>query len=277
MDTKITVYGTAIAFVCLGIITSCQSTNSENGNNSNTDTTSQTSSDAFEDAKVIFYSLPSPIETATAVESLGIKYSNEYLNSPKNINRYNTTGTQALNLGCYIADMSFCILYNQNQASIDYLACIKKLSGELGVSGFFSDSTMRFIQENMNNKKLIINSVSKSYTNSTTFLEENQRNEIAAMIIVGGWLESVYLSVMMLEKTDNYEDKMYETVINQKFTLDDLLGFLKSLDKDKDIKNLSTQLEGLKVVYDKIDDKVDKAALKEIGEKTTSIRNSFVQ
>lgn len=52
-------------------------------------------------AKQIFYSLPSPLETAMILKRAGAKYNEEILNSVDNTSRYSTNRSMALNLGIY--------------------------------------------------------------------------------------------------------------------------------------------------------------------------------
>ncbi|MBO4243664.1 MAG: hypothetical protein J5882_01240 [Bacteroidales bacterium] len=247
-------------------------------NTQSTDTVDAISTTAYDEAKFIFYSLPSPVETALILEQLGIKYNDEYLSPASNVSRYNTQTSQALNLGIYSADLSFCALYEQNQAAIDYLAAVKKLSEQLGIVGFFNDSTIQKIQDNMNNKNKIVSIVSDCYTRSTNFLEEDERNEIASTVLVGGWVEGLYLSLKMLETLPPEDNNIDDIVKNQKFTLDDMIGLLKEFSKNDGIAYLFKQMQQLKTIYDKVGTaKVDRKVYAQLTEKITEIRNEYIQ
>lgn len=247
-------------------------------NTQNIDTADAISTTAYDEAKFIFYSLPSPVETALILEQLGIKYNDEYLSPASNVSRYNTQTSQALNLGIYSADLSFCALYEQNQAAIDYLAAVKKLSEQLGIVGFFNDSTIQKIQDNMNNKNKIVSIVSDCYTRSTNFLEEDERNEIASTVLVGGWVEGLYLSLKMLETLPPEDNNIDDIVKNQKFTLDDMIGLLKEFSKNDGIAYLFKQMQQLKTIYDKVGTaKVDRKVYAQLTEKITEIRNEYIQ
>ena len=58
-------------------------------------------------AKRIFYSLPSPLETAMLIKNAGADYDEELLNPVNNSSRYITSKSRALNLGIYSTDLSF--------------------------------------------------------------------------------------------------------------------------------------------------------------------------
>src|SRR5512145_749688 len=63
-----------------------------------------TEEDIFDDidkAKKIFYSLPSPLETAMLLKSAGATYNEMVLNDLANVEKYSTNKSKALNLGIY--------------------------------------------------------------------------------------------------------------------------------------------------------------------------------
>ncbi|MBQ3617587.1 MAG: hypothetical protein II939_05445 [Bacteroidales bacterium] len=257
---------------------SCSGGGNNTDQTQNVDSSDVISTTAYDEAKYIFYSLPSPVETALILEQLGIKYNDEYLSPASNVSRYNTQTSQALNLGIYSADLSFCALYEQNQAAIDYLAAVKKLSEQLGIMGFFNDSTIQKIQDNMNNKNKIVSIVSDCYTRSTNFLEEDERNEIASTVLVGGWVEGLYISLKMLETLPAEDNNIDDIVKNQKFTLDDMLGLLKIFSKNEGIAYLFKQMQQLKTIYDKVGtSKVDRKVYAQLTDKITEIRNEYIQ
>lgn len=257
---------------------SCTGGGENSTNTQNNDSNDAISTTAYDEAKYIFYSLPSPVETALILEQLGIKYNDEFLSPASNVSRYNTQTAQALNLGIYSADLSFCALYEQNQAAIDYLAAVKKLSEQLGIVGFFNDSTIQKIQDNMNNKNKIVSIVSDCYTRSTHFLEDDERDEIASTVLVGGWVEGLYLSLKMLESLPSEDNNIDDIVKNQKFTLDDMLGLLKLFSKNEGIKTLFEQMQQLKTIYDKVGtNKVDRKVYNQLTDKITEIRNEYIQ
>jgi hypothetical protein len=76
--------------------------------------------DNINQAKQIFYAMPSPLETAMLVKSAGAAYDEDLLNSIDNAGNYTTNRSMALNLGIYTCDLSFASLFDQTQTSISY-------------------------------------------------------------------------------------------------------------------------------------------------------------
>jgi hypothetical protein len=267
--------------LALGVATmaSCTQVNDSNTTKHQGDSLSQVQKQAFNQAKAVFYALPSPVETATMLEHLGVKFTDKYLHSTNDVAKYNTSSSEALNLGIYTADMSFCALYEQNQAVIDYLAAVKSMSEKLGISGFFNDSTLQMFQNNINNKNKIINSISESYSQSTTFLDEQERTEIASTIIVGGWIETLHLTLNMLKEVNLKKNKadVNDIMLNQQFTLEDLIGMLELFNDDKYIVQLETQLKDLKTTFDKLHGEITIEQIDTLEKHVMEIRNNFIQ
>lgn len=138
--------------------------------------------DDFNKAKQVFYSLPSPIETAMLMKRAGAKYNEEYLNSIENVSNYTTNKSMSLNLGVYSADLSFASMFDQSQAAIKYLTATKRLAEELGILNAIDKSIIVRMEENINNRDSLMEIISETFMNSNSFLKENDREETAAII-----------------------------------------------------------------------------------------------
>ena len=99
--------------------------------------------DDISTAKKIFYSLPSPLETAVLIKSAGANYDETLLNPMENANNYTTNKSMALNLGIYTTDMSFASLFDQAQTTINYMNSSKKMADGLGILDAIDDNTVQ--------------------------------------------------------------------------------------------------------------------------------------
>ncbi|HIE15301.1 MAG TPA: hypothetical protein EYP69_00070, partial [Bacteroidales bacterium] len=108
-------------------------------------------SDELNKTKQVFYSLPSPIETALLLKRAGAKFNEEYLNPVDNISKYTTQKLMALNLGVYSADLSFVSMFDQSQLSVKYLSATKKLADELGILNAVDQSIFERMDSNIDN------------------------------------------------------------------------------------------------------------------------------
>ena len=205
----------------------------------------------FNKAKQVFYALPSPIETLMLIKRSGANYDEEILNPTENISNYNTTVARALNLGIYSADLSYTSLFDQTQTSIKYMSASKRLADELGILNAIEDATVQRLETNINNRDSVLDIISDSFTNSNAFLKENDRAETAALIVTGGWLEGLYIATKLAQSTDA-NNELIDRIIDQKLSLETLLGLLKEFDDNSDIAEVIERINEIKLVFDQI-------------------------
>lgn len=206
----------------------------------------------FNQAKQVFYSLPSPIETAMLMKRAGAKYDENLLNSITNIPNYSTTLHKALNLGIYSADLSFVSMFDQSQASIKYLSATKRLADDLGILNAVDQSYITRMEKNINIRDSLMEIISETFMNSNAFLKENKRPELAAIVLAGGWIEGLYIATQITNSTsDNQELK--DRIIDQRLSLTTLLALLNKYKNDENIKIVNDDFIRIKQVYDNID------------------------
>ena len=126
-------------------------------------------------ARQIFYSLPSPLETAMILKRSGAEYNPEILNPVENISRYTTSKSMALNLGIYSTNLSYASLFDQTQASIKYMTASKKMAEGLGILNAIDNTVIQRLEENVNNRDVIMEIISETFLNTNSILEENDR------------------------------------------------------------------------------------------------------
>jgi hypothetical protein len=198
--------------------------------------------------KKIFYSIPSPVEMVSLIQDLGSRYDYSVLNKVENRTKYNTAKSKALNLGIYGADLSYTSVFNQNQESILYMSCAKQLADDLGVSGAFSDATMARVEENLENRDSLLHIITETYYELDAYLKENDRSNISAQVITGGWLEGLYLASKMVEKNGK-GNELSSRLIDQKYALKDLIALNEAYNKDGSLDDIILDLKALEKIY----------------------------
>ena len=77
-----------IILALIFVISACRNKNSQNNEDDTIDSISINAEQLYEKAKLIFYSLPSPIETALIIERANVNYDEELLNPTINVIKY---------------------------------------------------------------------------------------------------------------------------------------------------------------------------------------------
>jgi hypothetical protein len=220
-------------------------------------------------ANKIFEALPSPLESAMLIKSAGAPFDRKFLNPIDNTKLYTTTRNQALNLGIYTCDLSFASLYDQTQLIIDYMNAAKKMADGLGILDAIDQKTIENLEENINNKEAIMDIISETFLNSNSYLADNDQSAVAAIVLVGGWIEGLYLSTQLVNLKEFNNNKLVTTIVDQKLSIDILVKLLNSNKGHPTVDELIVQMSQLKVVFDKI--KLETGPIKaEIDKKTNT-------
>lgn len=175
----------------------------------------------------IFYSIPSPIESAEILEGANMDYDPSLLNDPQNHTKYSTEFSKAINLGIYGADLSYTSMFNQSQESMIFLKAVNALTKSLGINGAFDESAAQRIELNKENRDSLLAIISESFWEADAFLKENQRPQVSSLIVSGGWIEGLYLATRVALITG--DKKVMERVAEQKVSLQNLIGMLESV------------------------------------------------
>lgn len=235
-----------------------------------------TEEDIFDDidkAKKIFYSLPSPLETAMLLKSADVSYNEMVLNELSNVEKYSTNKSKALNLGIYTTDLSFACLFDQAQTSLKYMDATKQLANEMGISDAIDEETMKRLEQNLNKRDVVMDIISETFLNSSSYLKENDQQDVAAMVLVGGWIEGLYIGTQMIGDKPIKGNKLVDRIAEQKLSFSIVERMLQDNTKNvqgeenRDITELINELHALKLAFDKIE--VQTSAVK-IDEKDTA-------
>ncbi len=203
-------------------------------------------------AKQIFYSLPSPLETAMLIRNAGASYNEDLLNSVDNTSEYTTNKSMALNLGIYTTDLSFASLFDQTQTSIRYMNAAKRMADGLGILDAIDNNTIDMLEENINNRDRIMDIISETFMNSSSFLQENERPALATIVLVGGWVEGLYIASNLVGDASIEGNKLVERIVDQKLSFDIVIQLLEDNKDNIDVAEILNDIGDLKVTFDKI-------------------------
>lgn len=213
------------------------------------DTLSADSDENVNKVQEIFYAVPSPMEMASILKKTGASYDMELLNDVKKVNEYTTSRSQALNLGVYGANLSYASIFNQNQESIIYLSCTKKLAEKLGVTKAFNDSAIERMEANIENRDSLLSIVSETYYMLDAYLKENDRDHISAMVIAAGWVEGLYLSTSIAKKSEQKEEKLITRIAEQKLSLENLMDLVEAYNSSGQLDDIANDLKAIHDAY----------------------------
>lgn len=246
---------TSLSFITIiTLLASCgsseKSSNAELNSDSVKTVESTVDSSAIEESSVL-YNIPSPIETFTVLKMTGAKFDKSLLNQANNISKYNSSYSKAINLGTYSADLSFCLLYKQNQDINIYLKNVNELTSALDIDGSYVQTTAQRLKVNSNNLDSIMLIVSEATVNANLYLKENQRDNVTALVTTGGWIEGMYFITNIASKTNKKE--ILDLVADQKNVVKNLVKALEQFSNDnQEIAGLLKDVKEIEAIYNSL-------------------------
>ncbi len=208
------------------------------------------------------FSVPSPVQTALLIKSLEIPFNETLLNSKDNINNYSEESAKAMNLGIYGADLGYVTLYDQNSKALSYLSAVESLANDLGISGAFDKTFLERFEANSNNEDSMLVILSDAFRKGDNFLKENERKNTSALILTGGWLESMHLATELYKESN--ESKILQRIGQQKQSLETIIELLEKYNNEGQndtyisyFESLNELFKEIKVTYEYVEPTTD--------------------
>ncbi len=195
----------------------------------------------------VIQNISSPVEMALLIKSTGVAFSQKTLNDPDNLDKYSTSFKRALNLGVYAANLGYINTFDKNSIVISYLLAVKNLTEEIKVGQFFDFAALKHLATNSNNLDSLMEISVSSFNKMDTYLREQNRSNISSLIVTGTWIEGLYISANIIEKSNNQE--LINRIAEQKDIITVLLIILENYNNDTNFAELSTYLQDLKTLY----------------------------
>lgn len=245
-----------------------------------------------------FFQVPSPGEMLTFIKMVGGKNNKNtsFLNPPSNDKNYTDAKAKALNFGVYSCDLSYCSIFEIGSDALKYFKTVKVLGDQIGVSTAIKPEVLKRLEANIGSPDSLAVITDDVYFSSFETLEDSKQGPTLALVVAGGWIESIYIATNLAK----YEEKspVIERLADQKYTLENLIEFLKKHEADPNVAAVKADFQGLLDEFGKINEKdmggtkekdkgkekiigggkqleMTEAVYKNIVDKIRSIRNSY--
>ena len=216
----------------------------------------------------IVQSVSSPIEMAALIMEIGTPFSLDYLATTDFVDRYNTSFQMAYSLGVFGADLGYLNIYNKNTQIVDYLTAINKLADGIRVGQFFDFATLKRLATSRESIDSLMYISVSSFNNIDSYLRENNRGHLSALMITGVWIEGMYLATQVANHTSN--PVLSERIGEQKLNLNNLFLILNPYKSQQQIADLLAQMNEIKDVFDQVE------IIYEMGEPETVEKDGMV-
>ncbi len=265
-----------LLFATILIVFSCKNEKNDNQLNISKDTTEKISPPNIVKFSNKTFGVPSPLMVSDLIKQKNIPFYSDKLNSVENKTKYLTSFKKALNLGIYGADLGYILLYDQLGTSGEYFATVKELAENLGIMNSLQEKTLERIQKNNENKDSLIAIISNVFRDIDEYLLDNKQQDIGIYIIVGGWIESIYLLTNVIN--DYNDNDLIQRLAEQKYPLNNILELIKPYyNKSPQTDTLIDKLVDISMIYDGIEEIYHYKNSKTIPKKKLTIVNSTTE
>jgi hypothetical protein len=169
--------------------------------------------------------VPSPSQTVLLLHNCPVAFDVSVLTPIRDLKKYNTSFDKALLLGFYGADLCYLGLTEQKELISKYVKEITQLMSELEIDFQEQDKILLAIEQNIGDTNLILKSFNKIFTQSDAYLIKNERTDVCALIVAGGWIESFYI-LNELHRKNPGTFCLVELIQYQSYILDHLIATL---------------------------------------------------
>lgn len=176
------------------LATSCQETPSTPAPPANIDTSGVSTSGTLRfDGEII--SIPSPVLVAAILQKNNIPFKQDLLNNLQNRNKYINEAKKAINLGLYGCDLAYLANYNMGQLNVDYFDVVASLASDLEILDKIDKRIITNFQSNLSHRDSLLALNAEFFRAADLYLKNSERSHLSNYILIGGWIESLHLSL----------------------------------------------------------------------------------
>lgn len=198
-----------------------------------------------------YYLIPSPEGLFSFIRDGDLKYMKDVLNPTGNMDKYIDTRSKELNFGIYSADLAYVSSFNKYQESVDYLNTVRTLSDEIGISAVFDENLIGRIDNIIDDQDSLLKVTSDAYFSIVRYLESSNRKKSLALIVTGGWIESIYVVTNLIDAYKEGSD-VVQLLADQKLVVSNLMSYLDQNKSDDNIQRTINDLKNLQKIYDNL-------------------------
>lgn len=224
----------------------------------------EAASELKEKVEAIIYEIPSPSEIPFIIQATGAEFIPGLVNDLNKNEKYAaSTKVAAMNLGVYASDIGYLVTYDKVQDALNYMDACLNLGESLGLQSTIDVSLIEKFEANLGQKDTLASIINEAIQQSDDYLKENERNNIAALVIGGTFIEGLYIATQIVDSypKDILSDDernlvltpLIRIVLEQETPLANMISLLKSIDNKGDwIEGLINSLEELKRNYEEL-------------------------
>lgn len=224
--------------------------------------------------------IPRPWELTGKLSKAKINYNKGFLLSSAKASSFSSNYQKAIGAGAIGADIYISVSYNQSQDALENLNNIGKISTDLGISSAFDTEFLKELLSSVNKQDTFQLMLDKAFDRAEKNLRSNQRVATAVLMVAGGWIESLYVTVEGLNTNPNGENTkpIYESISSHTRAFSYIFQLLDEYKSNPDCAKLIQEMTPSKPMLMSIGNnfKLGAADLPQIRETVSALRNKII-
>ncbi len=208
------------------------------------------------------FSIPSPVQAALLMRKLGMPYNAALPMTTDSAQRFTTNRQMALAMGVHGADLAYCTIHKDGQRALKILKAVEGFGDKLNLKSAFNAELMEGFKKNIGNEDSLLRMGGTAFRTVDMYLKNDQRNDISAMVLAGGWIESLYLTIG--NTGGKIDPRVIDRIAEQHKSLDNLIALLKESQAPAalvdSLQGLAGSFDGVKYTYTYAQPTVDAAS-----------------
>lgn len=198
----------------------------------------------------IFYNMYLPEEMSRIFEQVGANFDPDIPVSPENFSRYQEPSDIAVAIGAYGVDLNYAKLFDQSAMTASYFSVIQILSEKLGIPEEYYEDLFNRIEEGPVERDTLAMIATQIYEKTDTYLTGNGKGASAALIVMGGWVEALYIA-SRIYKSNPSNMEILDRISEQKYSLNSLIYLMNNYQDNLVNARYLLYLKRLKKAFDR--------------------------
>ena len=204
----------------------------------------------------VYYRFPSAKEMFSYLQGKDLRYQTDLTNPVANLEKYHSTRSKTLNLGVYLADISYMTLFDKTQNIDRYFNAVFNLSADLRIKAPHEERLLQKISDNMHNADSLVEIADRYHSDIIDYLLKTGNEKTLAVITTGSYIEGLYLASNLVSDYTKNEPTVNK-IADQKHAFINLTKFARDFSEDintrysiKYLEKINKHFENLTVIED---------------------------
>lgn len=238
----------------LGLLASCSDSGTDEARRMAVTNTPGLSGTQVADAdtrKQVLHSMPTPNDLFHVLGVLGKSKDRNVLFNPLVAKEQVDVTTLAFRFGICATDVAYSSYSGRNADVLRYYLILKEMAQELGLEDAVQRIEQQKLERNLSNGDSLSILTNEAYINAYRKLDEQNRGDLLATILAGGWVESTYLVAQRITEFDP-SDPMVLNLMDQKVSLAHVIELTEINATESSVHELRKELLVMQDIFDKV-------------------------